>query len=220
MWTADTPLPDLLARAMPVFLQAMALSLGLIVAIGAQNAFVLRQGLLRAHVGSVVLFCAVADALLIAAGVLGMAQALGRSPGLARALALVGALFLAVYGWRALQRARRPQLLQAGTGQAGAGRAAVLAQAAAFTLLNPHVYLDTVLLVGSIGAQQPAALRGWFIAGASCASLAWFALLGHGARWLAPWFSRPRSWQLLDGLIGVTMWVLAALLLRQALAGS
>ena len=212
-------LDDLRTQALPVFLQAMALSLGLIVAIGAQNAFVLRQGLLRAHVASVALFCAAADALLIAAGVLGMAQALGRSPGLARALAVAGALFLAAYGWRALQRARQPQRLQAAAGGAGLGRAAVLAQAAAFTLLNPHVYLDTVLLVGSIGAQQPAVLRGWFIAGACAASLGWFTLLGYGARWLAPWFSRPRAWQVLDGLIGVTMWVLAAWLLRLALAG-
>jgi L-lysine exporter family protein LysE/ArgO len=96
---------------------------------------------------------------------------------------------------------------------------AVAAQAAAFTLLNPHVYLDTVLLVGSIGAQQPAALRGWFIAGAAGASLIWFSLLGFGARWLAPLFARPRAWQALDGLIGVTMFVLAALLVRHALAG-
>jgi L-lysine exporter family protein LysE/ArgO len=97
--------------------------------------------------------------------------------------------------------------------------AAVAAQAAAFTLLNPHVYLDTVLLVGSIGAQQPAALRGWFIAGAAGASLIWFSLLGFGARWLAPLFARPGLGRLLDGLIGVTMFVLAALLLRHALAG-
>jgi L-lysine exporter family protein LysE/ArgO len=213
------PLDPLITQALPVFLQAMALSLGLIVAIGAQNAFVLRQGLLRAHVASVVLFCAAADALLITAGVLGMAQALGNSPELARALALVGALFLAAYGWRALRRARRPLPLQADAGRAGPGQAAVLAQAAAFTLLNPHVYLDTVLLVGSIGAQQPAALRGWFIAGACSASLAWFTLLGCGARWLAPWLRRPRAWQVLDALIGVTMWTLAALLLRMALAG-
>ena len=92
---------------------------------------------------------------------------------------------------------------------AGLGRAAALAQAAAFTLLNPHVYLDTVLLVGSVGAQQPAALQGWFIAGAAQASLVWFALLGFGARWLAPWFARPRAWQVLDGLIGLTMLALA-----------
>ncbi len=205
--------------AFPVFVQGLALSLGLIVAIGAQNAFVLRQGLRREHVGTVVLFCAVADAVLIAAGVLGMAQALGQSPGLARALALVGALFLAVYGWQALRRARQAHQLKAAAGGEGLRRGAALAQAAAFTLLNPHVYLDTVLLVGSIGAQQPAALRGWFIAGASSASLGWFALLGFGARWLAPWFARPRAWQVLDGLIGVTMFVLSALLVRHALVG-
>ncbi|MFN3736256.1 LysE/ArgO family amino acid transporter [Hydrogenophaga sp.] len=207
-----------LLQAWPVFTQGLALSLGLIVAIGAQNAFVLRQGLRREHVGSVVLFCALADALLISAGVLGMAQALGTSPGLARALALAGAGFLAVYGWRALRRARHAQALRAADGGDGLGRGAVLAQAAAFTLLNPHVYLDTVLLVGSIGAQQPAPLQGWFVAGASAASLGWFAALGFGARWLAPWFARPRAWRVLDALIGLTMWLLAALLLRHALA--
>ena len=141
--------------AMPVFVQGLVLSLGLIVAIGAQNAFVLRQGLRREHVGSIVLFCALADALLITAGVMGMARALGESPGLARALALAGAVFLTLYGWRALQRARNASRLTASEDGAGLTRGAALAQAAAFTLLNPHVYLDTVLLVGSIGAQQP-----------------------------------------------------------------
>jgi L-lysine exporter family protein LysE/ArgO len=205
--------------AFPVFVQGLALSLGLIVAIGAQNAFVLRQGLRREHVGSVVLFCAVADAVLIAAGVLGMAQVLGQRPDLARALALAGALFLASYGWQALRRARHAHQLQAAKGGEGLRRGAAVAQAAAFTLLNPHVYLDTVLLVGSIGAQQPSALQSWFIAGASSASVCWFALLGFGARWLAPWFGRPRSWQVLDGLIGVTMFALSALLVRHALIG-
>jgi L-lysine exporter family protein LysE/ArgO len=205
--------------AYAVFFQALALSLGLIVAIGAQNAFVLRQGLRREHVGSVVLFCAVADAALIAAGVLGMAQALGQRPGLARALALVGAVFLAVYGWQALRRARRPHRLDASADGSALSLGAALAQAAAFTLLNPHVYLDTVLLVGSIGAQQPSGLRAWFIAGASTASVAWFSALGFGARWLAPWFARPRAWQILDGLIGATMFVLSALLARHAVVG-
>lgn len=213
-------LTELASHALPTFVQGLALSLGLIVAIGAQNAFVLRQGLRREHVASVVLFCAVADAVLIAAGVLGMAQALGQRPGLARALALAGAAFLALYGWQALRRARHSQGLQAAAGAAGLRRGAAVAQAAAFTLLNPHVYLDTVLLVGSIGAQQADGLRAWFIAGASSASLLWFALLGFGARWLAPWFARPRAWQLLDGLIGMTMFVLAALLVRHALAGA
>jgi len=203
----------------PVFVQGMVLGLGLIVAIGAQNAFVLRQGLRREHVGTVVLFCAVADALLIIAGVFGMAQALGERPGLARAMALAGAAFLAFYGWRALQRARQTSQLTAAEGGVGLSRGAAMAQAAAFTLLNPHVYLDTVLLVGSIGAQQPDALRAWFAAGASTASLTWFAALGFGARWLAPLFARPKAWQVLDGLIGLTMWVLAVLLLRHALAG-
>ncbi|HEX2012292.1 MAG TPA: LysE/ArgO family amino acid transporter [Roseateles sp.] len=205
--------------AFAVFFQGLALSLGLIVAIGAQNAFVLRQGLRREHVGGVVLFCATADALLISAGVLGMAQALGERPGLARALALAGALFLAYYGWLALRRARNSGQLRAAEGGEGLGRAAVLAQAVAFTLLNPHVYLDTVLLVGSIGAQQPAPLRGWFIAGASVASAVWFGLLGFSARWLAPWFARPKAWQVLDSLIGLTMLVLSAMLVRHATWG-
>jgi L-lysine exporter family protein LysE/ArgO len=209
-----------LTQILPVFVQGLLLSLGLIVAIGAQNAFVLRQGLRREHVAPVVLFCALADALLITAGVLGMAQALGNSPGVARAMALAGAAFLAWYGWQALRRAQHASQLQATGGGAGLTRGAALAQAAAFTLLNPHVYLDTVLLVGSIGAQQPAGLQGWFIAGASVASMGWFTALGFGARWLAPVFARPRAWQVLDGLIGLTMWVLAALLVRHALAGA
>ena len=193
-----------------VFLQGLALGLGLIVAIGAQNAFILRQGLRREHVTSVVLFCAVTDALLIAAGVLGMAQALGERPLVANILALAGAVFLAVYGWQALRRAQEPSRLLAGDEGSGLRWATAMAQAAAFTLLNPHVYLDTVLLVGSIGAQQPAHLQMWFVAGASCASLMWFSALGFGARWLAPLFAKPRAWQVLDLLIGLTMWVLSA----------
>ena len=210
---------DTLSGVGPVFAQGLFLSLGLIVAIGAQNAFVLRQGLRREHVGSVVAFCAVADALLITAGVFGMAQALGDRPMLARGLALGGAAFLAVYGWRALQRARQISALDVTASGQTLSRGAALAQAAAFTLLNPHVYLDTVLLVGSIGAQQPAPLQAWFAAGASAASLLWFSALGFGARWLAPWFARPRAWQVLDALIGVTMWVLSALLVRHVVSG-
>ena len=195
-----------------VFLQGLALSLGLIVAIGAQNAFVLRQGLRREHVASVVFFCAITDALLIAAGVLGMAQALGERPMLANALALAGAVFLAVYGWKALNRALQQNSLLAAENGQGLSWASAMAQAAAFTLLNPHVYLDTVLLVGSIGAQQPAGLQAWFVAGASSASLLWFCALGFGARWLAPLFAKPRAWQVLDVLIGLTMWVLSGML--------
>lgn len=206
----------LTTTAWPVFVQGLLLSFGLIVAIGAQNAFVLRQGLRREHVGSVVLFCAAADALLITAGVFGMAQALADRPQLAQALALAGAVFLAWYGWKAWLRLRQAGHLHTGHASDGLPRGAAIAQAAAFTLLNPHVYLDTVLLMGSIGAQQPGVLQGWFVAGASAASMVWFILLGFGARWLAPWFSRPRAWQVLDGLIGMTMWLLSALLVRHA----
>lgn len=202
---------------MNAFGQGLALGLGLIVAIGAQNAFVLRQGLRREHVGSVVLLCAVADAVLIALGVWGMAQALGDRPTLALALSLGGAAFLAWYGWRAFGRVFQASRLQAAAEQPPLSRAAVLAQAAAFTLLNPHVYLDTVVLVGSIGAQHPPAAQWWFVAGASTASALWFSSLGFGARWLAPWFAKPRAWQVLDALIGMTMWVLALWLLRGAL---
>lgn len=208
------------SQIVPAYVQGLLLSLGLIVAIGAQNAFVLRQGLRREHVGSVVLFCALADAVLITAGVMGMGQALGERPDLARALAWAGAVFLAVYGGQALRRARQPGQLRAATETASMSRSAVIAQAAAFTLLNPHVYLDTVLLVGSIGAQHPATLRGWFVAGASTASVFWFVALGFGSRRLAPLFAKPRAWQLLDGLIGLTMWVLALLLVRHALTGA
>lgn len=214
------PIPPHAAAIWPVFAQGLVLGLGLIVAIGAQNAFVLRQGLRREHIGSIVLFCAVADAALITAGVFGMSQALGDRPQLARALALAGAAFLAWYGWKALQRVRHVGHLQAAPGGDGLRRGAALAQAAAFTLLNPHVYLDTVLLVGSIGAQQPPGLQPWFAAGASTASITWFSLLGFGARWLAPLFARPRAWQVLDGLIGLVMWMLAVLLVRHAFASA
>jgi L-lysine exporter family protein LysE/ArgO len=214
-----TNLFEPLSSVAPAFLSGLALGFGLIVAIGAQNAFVLRQGLRREHVGSVVVFCALADAVLIAAGVFGMAQALGEHPDFARTLSLAGAVFLATYGFQALRRAGQAHQLQVAATGAGSRLAGVLAQAAAFTLLNPHVYLDTVLLVGSMGAQQAAALRPWFVAGASLASLTWFGSLGFGARWLAPWFARPRAWQILDGLIGLTMGVLAIALVRHAWAG-
>lgn len=214
-----TNLPESISIIAPAFVQGLAVGFGLIVAIGAQNAFVLRQGLRREHVGSVVLFCAITDGVLIAAGVLGMAQVLGAHPGFARTLALAGAVFLAAYGWQALRRSQQSSQLSAQEGGAKKRLAGVLAQAAAFTLLNPHVYLDSVLLLGSIGAQQPVSLRPWFVAGASFASLSWFGTLGFGARWLAPWFAKPKAWQMLDGLIGLTMWVLAYFLVTLALAG-
>ena len=213
------PIVDATTTAWPAFVQGLALSFGLIVAIGAQNAFVLRQGLRREHVGTVVLFCGAADAVLIAVGVFGMARLLGDIPAMADALAIAGASFLILYGWKALQRMRLPGELRSDVGGGSVRQSAVVAQATAFTFLNPHVYLDTVLLVGTIGAQHPPPLQAWFVLGASTASMAWFGTLGLGARWLAPWFAKPRAWQLLDGVIGITMWVLAALLIRHVLIG-
>ena len=204
---------------LPAVIQGMTLSLGLIVAIGAQNAFVLRQGLRREHIGAVVLFCMVADVALVGAGVAGMSQALSASRRLARALALAGAAFLAVYGLRALLRMRRVEVLHARTGGQRQAFGTVMGQAIAFTVLNPHVYLDTVLLMGNMGARQPDGLRWWFVAGAGMGSALWFSLLGFGAQWLAPWFARPRAWQILDLLTGLTMCVLSVLLLVHACHG-
>lgn len=208
-----------LEQVTPAFANGLFMSLVLIVAIGAQNAYVLRQGLRREHVSAVVLFCAASDAVLIGAGVAGMAQALKGRPEFAAVLAGLGALFLGGYGLRALWRSRKAGALRTAAQGASLSRAAVLAQAAGFTLLNPHVYLDTVLLVGGTGAQYAGSLKAWFVAGSALASALWFSALGFGARWLAPVFARPRAWQLLDLLIGGTMLVLAAALARRALLG-
>ena len=206
------------AAVQAAFVTGLALGLTLIIAIGAQNAFVLRQGLRREHVAPVVAVCAVADALLIVAGVAGLARVLGEQPALGTALTLGGALFLAGYGLRALWRAARPGALAAGEATVGLSRKAAVSQALAFTLLNPHVYLDTVLLVGSVGAQQPGEAARWsFAAGAASGSVFWFTALGYGARWLAPVFAKPRAWQVLDLLIGLTMLLLSALLWRRLL---
>jgi L-lysine exporter family protein LysE/ArgO len=200
---------------MPIsaFTTGFALSATLIIAIGAQNAFVLRQGLRREHVLMIVAFCALADLLLISVGVAGVARVLGDAPHLTLALTVAGTAFLAWYGIRALARARRANSMNVAEGASRISLRNAVAQAAGFTFLNPHVYLDTVLLMGSIGARQPADLRFWFVGGAAAASGAWFTTLGFGARLLRPVFRTPRAWQVLDTLIGLTMLGLAASLL-------
>jgi len=200
---------------MPIsaFTTGFALSATLIIAIGAQNAFVLRQGLRREHVLMIVAFCALADLLLISVGVAGVARVLGDAPHLTLALTVAGTAFLAWYGIRALARARRANSMNVAESVNRISLRNAVAQAAGFTFLNPHVYLDTVLLMGSIGARQPADLRFWFVGGAAAASGAWFTTLGFGARLLRPVFRTPRAWQVLDTLIGLTMLGLAASLL-------
>jgi L-lysine exporter family protein LysE/ArgO len=200
------------------FTTGFALSATLIIAIGAQNAFVLRQGIRREHVAPIVAFCAIADLLLIAVGVAGLAGILGDSPTLVALLTIAGSAFLVWYGIRAMRRALLPQSLRAAGGSEPLSLANAMAQAAGFTLLNPHVYLDTVLLMGSIGTRQPPDMRIWFVGGAACASGVWFTTLGFGARLLAPIFARPRAWQVLDTLVGLTMLFLAVLLIRQGIA--
>ncbi len=194
------------------FIQGLFLSASLIVAIGAQNLFVLRQGLRREHVGAVVALCALLDVLLVAVGVSGVAAALGRHRGALGALALGGAAFLAAYGALALRRALAPSALVPVAGGSGQGRQAVLGQALAITLLNPHVYLDTVLLLGAAGAQHAPVAQPAFVLGSAAASMAWFTALGFGARWLAPVLARPQAWRVLDALVATTMFVLSVLL--------
>ena len=195
-----------IASAIPGFF----LGLSLILAIGAQNAFVLRQGLRRAHVFAVCLTCALSDALLIAAGVAGFGLLTQSLPALEWTMRVLGAAFLFWYGWRAFMSARRGgQALSAGE-EAGSLRAALL-NCLALTWLNPHVYLDTVVLLGAISAQYPSQLA--FAIGAMTASFVFFFSLGYGARLLAPLFARPRSWQILDCLIGAVMWAIALKLL-------
>ena len=196
------------------FLTGFTLSLSLIVAIGAQNAFVLRQGLRREHVGAVVAVCALLDVALMAAGVFGLGALVQSSPRALTVIAWAGAAVLAVYGLQALKRALAPgQLLASQAGQ-GAPRAQVVRQVLAISLLNPHVYLDTVVLVGAVGAGQPAALRPVFLAGAGLASALWFAALGYGARLLTPMFARPAAWRVLDVGVAALMFGLAWGLLR------
>jgi L-lysine exporter family protein LysE/ArgO len=186
------------------------IGLGLIVAIGAQNAFVLRQGLLRRHVLAVTTVCAASDALLIVAGVAGLGTLVQSSPVLIAAATLGGALFLAAYAVKAARRALHPGRLTAGSGDGQAALGPTLAAALAFTFLNPHVYLDTVVLVGSLSARFEGAARVAYAVGAASASAVWFYGLGYGARLLAPLFARPAAWRVLDALIALVMATIAA----------
>lgn len=198
------------------FANGFLLGAGLIVAIGAQNAFVLRQGLMRRHVFAVAAVCALADAVLIGIGVFGLGTVAAFLPGFERAATFGGAAFLIAYGGFAAQRALRPGGLEA-AGDAGAALLPTLAICLGFTLLNPHVYLDTVVLVGSIGTRYEGGARVAYALGAATASVVWFFGLGYGARLLTPVFRRPRAWQVLDAGIAVVMWLLAASLIAEAM---
>jgi L-lysine exporter family protein LysE/ArgO len=188
-----------------------ASGLALIIAIGAQNAFVLRQGLKRQNILAVVLVCAVADAILIGAGILGLGAVIESVPWLLVVLRFGGAAYLVWFGIGSIRRANSPSILEA-SGQAKSNPSKAIGTALALTFLNPHVYIDTVILLGSIG-NQFVTDRWWFWLGASIGSFVWFFGLGYFARLLAPFTSSMKFWRILDSLIAVVMFFIAGYLL-------
>ena len=193
-------------------LAGLGTGLSLIVAIGSQNAFVLRQGLRREHVLPVVLVCAFSDLVLVAAGVAGLGVLVSHTPVLLVVVRWGGAVFLLALAVQAARRALRPASLEAAGGGLRTTVGAAVGTAFALTWLNPHVYLDTVLLLGSVAAGHGEGGRWLFGAGAGVASIMWFTTLGFGARVLAPVFARPGAWRVLDGVIALVMAVLAVTL--------
>ena len=195
-------------------LAGLLFGLSLLVAIGAQNAYVIRQGIARAHVPTVVAICAVSDVILIAAGVAGLGAVVGHAHGLLLTVRLLGAAFLLGYAAVAAWRALRPKPATAGGAATTSSWPTVVATCLAFTWLNPAVYLDTVVLLGSVAATRPDPW--WFGGGAAVASIAWFAGLGFGARLVAPVFRQRRAWRALDVFVAVVMTVTAARVLAGA----
>ncbi|AXF07607.1 L-lysine exporter family protein LysE/ArgO [Paraburkholderia sp. GV068] len=196
------------------FSHGAALCASLIVTIGAQNAFVLRQGIMRSHVGKIVALCALSDCILISAGVGGASVLVERYPVFVHVMLYVGLAYLVWFGINALRRAVRPghAVMDAGTGDGAppAQRALpIVLMTLAFTWLNPHVYLDTFLLIGTAGAREPDGARVAFAVGAMAVSCVWFIGLGWGARALAPLFRRATAWRVLDGAIGSMILLLA-----------
>jgi len=182
---------------------------GLIVAIGAQNAFVLRQGIRREHVFALALICSLSDAVLIVLGVVGLGALIERFPALLKGVTLFGIGFLLWYGGLAARRALHPHGMRVSDeGPVPLGKA--VTTCLALTFLNPHVYLDTVILVGSLAAPFAGAARIAYALGAITASFLWFFSLGYGARVLTPLFARPLAWRILDGLIALVMVTIAA----------
>lgn len=196
------------------YFNGMLVAIGLIMAIGAQNAFVLAQSLRREHHLSVAALCVLCDALLVTLGVFGLATLLTQSPLLLGIARWGGAAFLLIYGSQALLRALRPQALEQSQPSVQRSRRAVLLSALAVTLLNPHVYLDTVLLIGSLGAQQAA--PGAYALGAASSSLIWFFTLAFAAAWLAPWLARPHTWRIIDLAVAAMMFSIASQLVFAA----
>ena len=192
------------------FVKGFGIGGSLIIAIGAQNAFLLSHALRRQHAFTIALVCFAVDALLITVGVWGIGRFVESRPALLLTITLAGAVFLLVYGWLAFNRARHPQALVADSDIKVLSRTTVIATTLALSLLNPHVYLDTVLLVGSIGGQMPFPNSSAFAIGAITASCVWFFSLAIAGRLLAPFFSQAHHWQRLDTVIALVMWAISA----------
>lgn len=195
---------------LPAFLKGLFLSGSMIIAIGAQNAYVLRVGLKRIHVLPVVITCAVCDATLICLGIAGAGALLTRSPGLLSIVSALGAAYLAWFGYGALKRAYKGTSGLQASDTTAQTLPRVLLATATFTLLNPHVYLDTLVTLGGIGARESGLARQAFAGGAIAASITWFTSLGFGARFLEPLFRKPVAWRILDAVIAVVMFAIAA----------
>lgn len=196
-----------------IFLSAFTLAASQIVGIGPQNAFVLKQGLLRRHVVEVVVFCVLCDVLLIGAGVFGVGGMLAGQPHLLKWLVWLGAALMLWLSWQSFRTAWQ-QRSPVGDNMP-LDRQAVFRRLMVVTLLNPYVWLDTVVLIGSISAAYGRDGQVWFMGGALAASLLWFSAIGLGARYVAPWFNRPENWQRLDAVIGAVMLLTAVALLWQ-----
>ncbi|MDF7668076.1 LysE/ArgO family amino acid transporter [Orbaceae bacterium ESL0727] len=203
-------------------LSGAMISASLIIAIGAQNLFVLKQGLLKEHIFWVCLICFLCDFVLLSVGVLGVGSFIGQYPLLTESLALFGALFLICYGSLALRSAWRGEssLKMTSTDNSKKRLMTVILSTLAVTLLNPHVYLDTVVIVGGIAGTLNNEQKIAFLIGAVCVSAIWFFGIGYGSRLLIPLFKQKRVWMILDCMVGVIMYYIAALLIIHLFAGN
>lgn len=193
-----------------IFLNGLALSAGLIIAVGAQNAFLLNRALRNQHQYSVALFCSLTDASLISLGIFGMGSLIQAQPDLLFWIAWAGVVFLFVYGALAFKSAAGAHSMDIDSSNSDYSLTKALAVAASVSLLNPHLYLDIMVLLGGISSQYLGSEKLWFGFGAVSASFMWFFGLAWGAKWLMPVFRNPLAWRVLDGLIGIMMWGIAA----------
>lgn len=198
------------------FFKGFGIGASLIIAIGAQNAFVLRQGLQQQYVLTSALICTLCDMVLIVAGVAGMGALITASPVMLTVAKWGGTVFLTWYGARSAWAAISTGALAVERAASSPTHAAIAISVLSFSLLNPHAYLDTVVLLGTVGGQETGGARTAFTIGAMLASALWFFGLGYGARLLVPLFAKPASWRVLDGLIALVMWTIAMSLIRSS----